>query len=145
MQQWLTEDSVELQLVDSFRPVRHRGTFQARTSKIWFELDTLLVSPALLPRVNSIRQFDSAITDHRGKLYFIRLACDHCHELRQLKRQAAVRTQIPLALHRMSCTTKEAHDFRELYRSELDRRTSLWPAVHDPLADRLWCGNGIVP
>ena len=31
--------------------------------------------------------------------------------------------------------TKEAHDFRELYRSELDRRTLLWPVVHDPLAD----------
>ena len=56
MQQWVTEDSVELQLADSVRPVRHRSTFQARTSKIWFELDTLLVSPALLPRVNSIRQ-----------------------------------------------------------------------------------------
>ena len=26
MQQWLTEDSVELQLADSFRPIRHRGT-----------------------------------------------------------------------------------------------------------------------
>ena len=52
MQQWLTEDSVELQLADSFRPVRHRGTFQARTSEVWFDLDTLLVSPALLPQVN---------------------------------------------------------------------------------------------
>ena len=56
MQQWLTEDSVELPLADSFRPVRHQGTFQALpTSRVWFELDTLLVSPALLPRVNSIR------------------------------------------------------------------------------------------
>ena len=31
--------------------------------------------------------------------------------------------------------TREAHDLRETYRSELDRRTLLWPAVHDPLAD----------
>ena len=52
-----------------------------------------------------------------------------------MKRQAAVSTQIPLALHRMRSPTKEAHDFREIYRSELDRRTSLWPAVHDPFAD----------
>ena len=42
MQQWLTEDAVELQLADSFRPARYRGTFQARTSKVWFELDTLV-------------------------------------------------------------------------------------------------------
>ena len=52
-----------------------------------------------------------------------------------MKRQAAVNTQILLALHRMRGPAKEAHDFREIYRSELDRRTSLWPAVHDPLAD----------
>ena len=80
MQQWLTEDAVELQLEDRFRPVRHRSTFQARTSKVWFELDTLVVSPALLPRLNSIRQFDSAVTDHKRKVVF------HSLGLRSLSR-----------------------------------------------------------
>ena len=38
--------------------------------------------------------------------------------------------QAPLALHRMRGPTKEAD---LTYRSELDLRTLLWPAVHDPL------------
>ena len=98
MQQWLTEDSVELQLADSFRPVRHRGTFQARTSKVWFELDTLLVSPALLPRVNSIRQFDSAVNGPQRKIVFHSAwPATIVMNSVQMKRQ----TQIPLALHRM--------------------------------------------
>ena len=129
MQQWLATEAVELQLADSYRPVKHRGTYQHRTSKVWHDLDTLVVSPALLPRVNSIQQFDTAVSDHRGKVYHICLACDQSHALRELKKQAKDDLKLPLALHRMRGKTKEAHQAREEFREEIKAVTSLWPDV----------------
>ena len=55
-----------------------KGTYQQTVSRRWFELDVMVASPSLLPLVNSVTKFTSAITDHHDNKYFMRF---HVHSL----------------------------------------------------------------